>query len=726
MKLRHSILRYIALPAFAIPFLFDTSAALAQSAASAVNRVAPTTDTQPDLETLTRGPLHEAFAESVSFDPQPGIVVPKSPPEPVNEIPPEVQPAGNNVQWIPGYWAWEDDRDDFIWVSGVWRDIPPDRQWIPGYWAEVDGGYQWIAGFWTMQGANEVDYLPYPPASLERGPTSPQPSVNHYWVTGCWQYRNQRYGWRPGYWVAYRNDWIWTPDHYVWTPRGAVFIRGYWDYPLSRRGVAFAPVYFYNQVNYQRRYQYSPSVVINVNNLLFNLFVQPNHHHYYWGDYYGDRYRRSGYQPNFAYHGRSGYDPLFTYQSILQRRQGIDFDSRVREWHADRERDESRRPPRTFDEQLERIDRDGRNAPALGEVLTKSLRDVIGDGNSGLRFHQVREEQQQSMVRRATQLREVAKQRGSAEVNADVAGDAQIDATRGNGRRLGSVRLELPDADINVDAERNARTRNPNAEPAEDRPEAGASDPSNSGRTRPPIRDEREELRDANTPIPDRDNSNPPAKGPTGDRGPRTQPTREDTPNQPTVPPQQTTPVQPAPTQPAPTQPAPTQPAPAADPLGNSSQERTSPRIDRSTEQPRTRTPRSGLEELLNRRPSAPSVLPRNNDRPLERTPTETSPTRPETSRSNTSPRSQFSPPQRQQSDSAREAIERFRQSVAPTPPPRSVEQSPNRTPRFQQPSTQPRIETRVPARSGAANERGANRPQQFRSRSRERNEEKP
>src|SRR5687768_11599247 len=68
-------------------------------------------------EVLTRGPVHEAFAETISFDPEPGVVVPKVAPEPIEELPPEQKPDGDNVDWIPGYWAWDDERADFLWVS---------------------------------------------------------------------------------------------------------------------------------------------------------------------------------------------------------------------------------------------------------------------------------------------------------------------------------------------------------------------------------------------------------------------------------------------------------------------------------------------------------------------------------------------------------------------------------------------------------------------------------
>ena len=39
-------------------------------------------------------PVHEAFAETVTFDPEPGIVVPSEPPAAIEELPPEQQPEG--------------------------------------------------------------------------------------------------------------------------------------------------------------------------------------------------------------------------------------------------------------------------------------------------------------------------------------------------------------------------------------------------------------------------------------------------------------------------------------------------------------------------------------------------------------------------------------------------------------------------------------------------------
>src|SRR5579884_308529 len=120
-----------------------------------------------DITIQPRGPVHEAFALPSNMAPQPGPIVNKKPPDPIPEVPPEQRPEGDNVQWIPGYWAWDTEREDFLWVSGLWRVPPAGRTWVPGAWHAVEGGYQWSAGFWAPAGQQEMPYLPPPPASLD-------------------------------------------------------------------------------------------------------------------------------------------------------------------------------------------------------------------------------------------------------------------------------------------------------------------------------------------------------------------------------------------------------------------------------------------------------------------------------------------------------------------------------------------------------------------------------
>jgi hypothetical protein len=211
-------------------------ALLYQSGSPALAQTGDPND-ESGVEVLTRGPVHEAFAEPAAYNPTQGVVVTREAPAAIEEIPPEDKPEGDNVQWIPGYWSWDVDRGDFIWVSGIWRDPPPDRSWVPGYWSPVTGGWTWTPGFWATTESDEVEYLPQPPQSLEVGPSSPPPAPDRLWAPGCWFWIGSRYAWRPGYWVPAHPDWVWSSAHYVWTPRGYIYVDGYWDRALERRGV---------------------------------------------------------------------------------------------------------------------------------------------------------------------------------------------------------------------------------------------------------------------------------------------------------------------------------------------------------------------------------------------------------------------------------------------------------------------------------------------------------
>jgi hypothetical protein len=317
---------------------------------------APTTN--DEIEILTRGPVHEAFAETIIFDPEPGLVIPKYPPAAIDELPPESQPEGDNVAWIPGYWAWDDDRQDFLWVSGVWRSIPPERQWIPGYWAPVGKGAQWTSGYWADANSEDIEYLPEPPATVEAGPNSPAPSAEYRWLPGCWIWKQNGYVWRPGYWTPGRDDWNWIPSRYVWTPRGYVFVDGYFDYNVDRRGVLYAPVYFKSNIYTQRSFSYSPATIINPSVFVNHLFLRPNYGHYYFGDYYGANYVTRGFSPWISYHNRgSGYDPFYAQQG-WQNRADQQWKQRMESAYARRRDNELERPPHDLRSQRERFTRD--------------------------------------------------------------------------------------------------------------------------------------------------------------------------------------------------------------------------------------------------------------------------------------------------------------------------------------------------------------------------------
>lgn len=288
------------------------------------------------MQAMTRGPIHEAFAQPVNSGAVTPLVVPKEPPKAIEEMPPDAKPAGENVIWINGYWSWDDDRKDFVWTSGVWRASPPNQRWVAGYWTEVSGGYSWVPGFWAPAEQQEIAYYPDPPASLEEGPTSDQPAADDVWISGCWRWNDSRYAWQPGHWAQAREDWIWVPASYYWSPRGWIFCDGYWDYRLEDRGLLFAPVYFTGHVYRGPGRFFSPSVVLDSGLLTFYLFVRPTYDHYYFGDYYAANYDRLGIYPWFAVRRNTGYayDPLFTYYNWRNVGHDPDWAKNLESWHT--------------------------------------------------------------------------------------------------------------------------------------------------------------------------------------------------------------------------------------------------------------------------------------------------------------------------------------------------------------------------------------------------------
>jgi hypothetical protein len=388
------------------------------------------------VQVLTRGPVHEAFAEPVTFDPEPGVVAPKAPPAAIDEVPPAQRPEGPNIAWIPGYWTWDDERNDFVWVSGIWRDLPPGRQWEPGYWSQTAQGYQWTSGYWADAGASEVEYLPEPPATVEAGPNVAAPSPDAIWLPGCWIWQQARYAWRPGFWAAAQPDWIWVPAHYVWAPRGYVYIDGYWDYSLSRRGVLFAPVYFTAGVYARRGFSYSPTVTINLGVFANHLFVRPQYQAYYFGDYYAARYRTIGFYPAYSYNfGRIGYDPIYAHQR-WQHRQDAGWDRRQEAEFANRGTHEDFRPARTWAEQR-RMDVHSPQSRERGLAVGAPLDELRRNPDTRFRFQSVGPAERQRIAQQTQDFQRFRQQRQTLENNPP-GGRA---GTPANAFALGRVRL---------------------------------------------------------------------------------------------------------------------------------------------------------------------------------------------------------------------------------------------------------------------------------------------
>jgi hypothetical protein len=396
------------------------------------------------VQVLTRGPVHEAFAEIVTYDPEPGVVAPKAPPAAIEEVPPEQKPAGDNVAWIPGYWGWDDERNAFLWVSGIWRALPPGRQWVPGYWGKTAQGIQWTSGYWADAKLTEVQYLPEPPATVEAGPNVAAPSPDNIWLPGCWVWQNNRYAWRPGFWATAQPDWVWVPPHYIWTPRGYVFVDGYNDYAVARRGVLFAPVYFDAGVYGRQGFSYSPSTVIGLAALTSHLFVRPQYQHYYFGDYYAPNYQGAGFYASYSYNtSRFGYDPIYAH-TRWQHRQDSGWEQSVAADFANRRNHEDARPPRTWAGQGLQNASDATARVGLPRVAGL-LDDLSRNKESQLRFQQVDQAERQRLAKQAQEVQRFRQQRQMQEINAAGAPTAPTEART---RQFEPATAKLPGSPI--------------------------------------------------------------------------------------------------------------------------------------------------------------------------------------------------------------------------------------------------------------------------------------
>ena len=421
-----------------------------------------------EAEPMLRGPVHEAFAEQFNQDPVQGLIVPQQPPEPIEELPPDVRPDGRQVEWISGYWAWDDDEQDFFWVSGIWREVPQGFRWLPGYWTKADTGFQWVSGTWIPEQTEEIQYVEtVPPESLELGPVGVAPSQEHIWIPGCWNWNSHRYAWRPGYWSIGYSNWIWVPARHVWTPRGYLNCNGYWDYPLNHRGLLFAPYRFRRTANWNRSRGFTPQVIIAMNRLHLNLWVRPRSGHYYFGDYYGPRYASAGFYPWHQFHRqRRQFDPLYSHFSRSAGVGNVSFYDQVNGRFNLLTSNADRRPARTFNHhtgrELSRLNINDEQSPFLGTTLQQHVK---ATGNT--RFVKLQEDQRIRLQTDSKSLRQLVDQRR------DVENRGRLESTR-LGHQLNDSTGRIRNADQH-DTERRERPSGPETRQGEKRGDVAKS-----------------------------------------------------------------------------------------------------------------------------------------------------------------------------------------------------------------------------------------------------------
>ena len=427
-------------------------------------------------EVLTRGPVHEGFVTAVGAEPRASAVVAKQPPEPIPEEPPEQKPEGADVRWLNGYWAWDDDRADFIWVSGAWRDFPPDREWVPGYWAQLGNGWQWVPGFWQVETQTEVRYLPEPPASVDNGPSTPAPTAESTYVAGVWVYGDTGYRWRPGFWVRNQPNWVWTPAHYCWTPSGYVFVDGCWDYPIARRGLLFAPIWVRG---WQPNWVYRPRYLVYETALLTALFVRPRFGGYYFGDYYEPRYAQRGFVAWVDYQPyRGGRDSLYSYYR-WQNRDNARWDTDLRAMYDGRRRGDIPRPATTLVAQQQQIQNVQKNTTVnnvnvVNNLTTVAALNQVDKSRVNVKLREVTNNEIVAQRQAAKQRAAVVSERRKVEVaDAKENKEGKIDAPGKAPAAPKVAKLELPKAPATAKKDGGVKAPPPPEAPrAEDKPGA--------------------------------------------------------------------------------------------------------------------------------------------------------------------------------------------------------------------------------------------------------------
>jgi hypothetical protein len=187
------------------------------------------------------------------------VYAPKAPPSPIIERPSGVRPD-RNARWIAGYWDWDTERDEYVWVGGSWQIPPAGSIWVAGRWDRDAAGWYWIPGQWSRRG-NPADVAVNGPRWRTTGPPAdhpddepaPAPGPDFFFVPGHYAPDGDRLAWKPGFWSRSQPGWDWIPSRWVRRANGWDFREGYWvrdpDAPVvvinpraRRRIVARPPV----------------------------------------------------------------------------------------------------------------------------------------------------------------------------------------------------------------------------------------------------------------------------------------------------------------------------------------------------------------------------------------------------------------------------------------------------------------------------------------------------
>ena len=96
------------------------------------------------------GNNHDRRVENAQTTSDRGYVYTHVPPTPTSAPYESMPPRPNNeAVWIPGYYDFTGQGDQYRWVPGHWENPPyGSRSWQPPTWQQTNGGYIYVRGHW--------------------------------------------------------------------------------------------------------------------------------------------------------------------------------------------------------------------------------------------------------------------------------------------------------------------------------------------------------------------------------------------------------------------------------------------------------------------------------------------------------------------------------------------------------------------------------------------------
>jgi len=144
-------------------------------------------------------------------------------PEPEYLRPP--RPSQRHV-WVEGEWIWINNR--YMYQTGYWAVPEPDRIFVKGHWAQwPNNEWYWVNGYWRTIPEN-VYAATVPEEPVYSRP--PQPSPQHVWIEGEWQWRGNGFTFQTGYWSAPNPHKRWVRGYWHQRQNGGWYwVGGHWD-----------------------------------------------------------------------------------------------------------------------------------------------------------------------------------------------------------------------------------------------------------------------------------------------------------------------------------------------------------------------------------------------------------------------------------------------------------------------------------------------------------------